>query len=256
MYKVFKRFCNFLISGLGLIILSPVFLVLAIMSKIFIGDGPIILKQARVGKGGRIFMYYKFRSMTNAKDKDGNLLPDDVRLTKFGKLLRTTSLDELPQLWNIFKGDMNLIGPRPQMIENDIFYSKQVYKALDTTPGITGYSQVNGRNGVSWTTRLKQDMYYVEHESLWLDIKIFFKTIAVVFEKSNIVKEQYLRYGDELLDKGLITENEHKAYKLKSRELEARCGLGEKLNIKDFALNNDRDMPVVSDVKEYNDKVA
>lgn len=192
--------------------------------------------------------------MTNEKDEKGNLLPDDVRLTKFGKILRTTSLDELPQLWNILKGEMSLIGPRPQMIENDIFYSKQVSRALGTTPGITGYSQVNGRNGVSWTTRLKQDMYYVEHESLWLDIKIFFKTIAVVFEKSNIVKEQYLRYGDELLDKGLITENEYSACKLKARELEARCGLGEKLNIFDYMLNTSRDMPVVSDVKTWSDE--
>lgn len=250
MYKVFKRFCNILISGVALIVLSPVFLCLFIMSKIMIG-GPVILKQARVGKGGRIFMSYKFRSMTNAKDKDGNLLPDDKRITKFGKFIRTTSLDELPQLWNIFKGDMSLIGPRPQMIENDIFYSKHVYRALDTTPGITGYSQVNGRNGVSWTTRLKQDMYYVENESFWLDIKIFFKTIKVVFEKSNIVKEQYLRYGDELLDKGLITQNEYSACKLKARELEARCGLGEKLNIKDYALNNYKDMPVVADVQAY-----
>lgn len=250
MYKVFKRFCNILISGLALIILSPVMLILAILVRINLG-GPVILKQARVGKGGRIFMYYKFRSMSNEKDANGFLLPDEQRLKKFGKILRATSLDELPQLWNIFKGDMNLIGPRPQMIVNDIFYSKQVYKALDTTPGITGYSQVHGRNGVSWTKRLQQDMYYVDHESLWLDIKIFFKTIKVVFEKSDIVKEQYMRYGDELLDKKLITENEYNAYRLKARELEARCGMGEKLNIKDFALNNERDMPVVSEVEEY-----
>ena len=251
MYKIFKRFCNIIISALALIILSPVFLLVALLVRINLG-GPVILKQARVGKGGRIFMSYKFRSMSNEKDKNGVLLPDEQRLKKFGRILRSTSLDELPQLWNILKGDMSLIGPRPQMIVNDIFYSKQVYRALDTTPGITGYSQVHGRNGVSWTKRLKQDMYYVEHESLWLDIKIFFKTIKVVFEKSNIVKEQYLRYGDELLDKGLITENEYNTYKLKARELEARCGLGEKLNIKDYALNNDKDMPVVSDIQEYN----
>ena len=201
-------------------------------------------------------MSYKFRSMSNAKDKNGVLLPDEMRLNKFGKALRATSLDELPQLWNILKGDMNLIGPRPQMIVNDIFYSSQVLTALDTTPGITGYSQVNGRNGVSWTTRLKQDMYYVENESLWLDIKIFFKTIKVVFEKSDIVKEQYLRYGDELLDKGLITDNEYNYCKLKARELEARCALGEKLNIRDYMLCNDKDMPVVAEVKEYNKKSA
>lgn len=250
--KFFKRFFNLILSVVALVILSPLFLILSIVSKILIGNGPVFLRQARVGKGGRIFIQYKFRSMTNEKDVDGNLLPDEVRLTKFGKFLRTTSLDELPQLINIVKGEMNLIGPRPQMVENDIFYSKQVYRALDTTPGITGYSQVHGRNGVSWTTRLKQDMYYVEHESLWLDIKIFFKTIAVVFEKSNIVKEQYLRFGDELLDKGLITENEHKAYKLKARELEARCGMGEKLNVKDYALNTVRDVAVPAEIVPYN----
>jgi len=252
MYKGFKRFCDILISGLALVVLSPVFLILFICSKISMG-GTVILKQARVGKGGKIFMFYKFRSMTNDTDENGNLLPDEKRITKFGNFIRTTSLDELPQLWNIFKGDMSLIGPRPQMIVNDIFYSKQIYKSFDVAPGITGYSQVYGRNSVSWSKRFKQDIYYVEHQSLWLDIKILFKTIAVVFSKSDIVKEQYLRYGDELLDKGLITENEYNACQLKAREIEARCGMGEKLNIKDFALNNQKDMPIVSDVQKYDE---
>jgi len=251
MYRFFKRLCDIIISGVALVVLSPVFLILVILGAICLGGNPF-LNQFRVGKGGRIFKLHKFRSMSNAKDKEGNLLPDDVRLTRYGKLLRKTSLDELPQLWNIFKGEMSLIGPRPQMVVNNIFYSKQVYAVYDVTPGITGYSQVYGRNGVSWTKRFLQDEYYVKHQSLWLDIKIFFKTIQVVFSKSNIDKEQYMRYKDELLDKGLISKNEHDAYVLKSREIEARCGMGETLYIQDFALNNVKDMPVVAEVEKYN----
>lgn len=239
------------ISGGALVVLSPVFLVLIILGFICLKGNPF-LNQFRVGKGGKIFTLHKFRSMNNAKDKDGNLLPDNVRLTGYGKFIRKTSLDELPQLWNIFKGEMSLIGPRPQMIINNIFYSKQVYAVYDVTPGITGYSQVYGRNGVSWTKRFMQDEYYVKHQSFWLDVKIFFKTIQVVFSKSNIDKEQYMRYKDELLDKGLITKNEHDAYVLKSREIEARCGMGEKLHIQDFALNNVKDMPIVAEVNKYN----
>lgn len=252
MYRFFKRFFDILISGFALIVLSPVLLLLLLFVRLFMG-GPAVLKQARVGKGGKIFKLYKFRSMTNETDENGNLLPDEKRLTKFGKFIRSTSLDELPQLWNILKGDMSLIGPRPQMVVNDIFYSKQIYKTFDVRPGITGYSQVYGRNAVSWSKRFKNDIYYVENLSFWLDIKILFKTIAVVFSKSDIVKEQYLRFGDELLDKGLITENEYNACQLKAREIEARCGMGEKLNIKDFALNNHKDVPIVAEVEKYND---
>lgn len=245
--KCFKRILDILISGLALIVLSPLFLILAIVVRINLG-GPIIYKQARVGKGGRIFMFYKFRSMKNAKDKNGVDLPDDVRCGKFGRILRSTSLDELPQLWNIFKGDMSLIGPRPQMISNEIFFVKERRLSYSVKPGITGYSQVYGRNNVSWTRRMKNDNYYAEHVSFWLDVKIFFKTIAVVFSHSNIEKEQYMRYADEMLDKGLITKSEYDTYQLKARELEARCGMGEKLNIRDYALINERDVAVPAEI--------
>lgn len=252
MYKYFKRFTDIFVSGLALVVLSPVFLLLAIVVRINLG-GPVIYKQARIGKNGKIFMLYKFRSMTTAKDSAGNDLPDELRHTKFGKLLRASSLDELPQLWNIFKGDMSLIGPRPKVPKDMIFFTKYYY-GTDVRPGITGYSQANGRNGVTWTKRLNDDNYYVDHMSLGLDIKILFLTVLAVFSRSNIDKEQYFYYGDELLDKGLITENEYSACKLKARELEARCGLGEKLNIFDYMLNTSRDMPVVSDVKTWSDE--
>lgn len=248
--KFFKRLLDILISGLALIILSPLFLILAIIVRINLGS-PVIYKQVRVGQGGKLFMFYKFRSMRDAKDKNGNDLPDEVRCGKFGRILRATSLDELPQLWNIFKGDMSLIGPRPQMIVNEIFFVKDRQISYGVKPGITGYSQVYGRNNVSWTRRMKNDIYYAKNLSFWLDVKIFFKTIAVVFEHSNIEKEQYMRYSDEMLDKGLISKGEHDAYLLKARELEARCGMGEKLNIKDYALNNVRDVAIPAEIIPY-----
>jgi len=249
MYKFWKRFFDILISGLAMIILSPVYLILAIVVRVNLG-GPVIFKQYRIGKGGKIFAFYKFRSMTNAKDENGILLPDAQRHTKFGRLLRATSLDELPQLWNIFKGDMALIGPRPKVAKDYLLFHKY-YKGTDVRPGITGYSQAYGRNGVSWTKRLNHDNYYVDNVSFGLDVKIIFKTIATVLSKSDINKEKYFYYADELLDKGLITKNEYDAVMLKARELEARCGMGEKLNIKDFALNNEKDMPVVAEVEAY-----
>lgn len=254
MYKFFKRFTDILVSLLALIILFPVFLVLAILVRINLG-GPVIFKQARIGKGGKIFSVYKFRSMSNAKDSNGVLLPDEQRHTKFGKLLRSTSLDELPQLWNILKGDMSLIGPRPKVPKDMLLFTKYYY-GTDVRPGITGYGQAYSRNNTSWTKRLQDDNYYAKNFSLWIDIKIIFKTISMVLKKSDIDKEKYFYYADELLDKKLISQSDYDYVMLKSRELEARCGMGEKLNIKDFALNNDRDMPVVSDVKTYNEKSA
>ncbi len=244
--KCFKRILDILISGLALIVLSPLFLILAIVVRINLG-GPIIYKQARVGKGGKLFVLYKFRSMTNAKDKNGIDLPDEQRHTKFGKILRATSMDELPQLWNIFKGDMSIIGPRPKVPKDMLFFNKY-YHGDDVRPGITGYSQAHGRNGVSWTKRFQDDNYYVDNLSFAMDVKIFFLTIVAVFKKSNIDKEQYFYYADEMLDKGLITKSEYDTYQLKARELEARCGMGEKLNIRDYALINERDVAVPAEI--------
>lgn len=251
MYRKFlKRTFDVILSGLALIILSPLMLLLAIVVRINLG-GPVIYKQARIGKGGKLFMFYKFRSMTTAKDKDGNDLPDDQRHTKFGKLLRATSLDELPQLWNIFKGDMSIIGPRPKVPKDMLFFNKY-YKGDDVRPGITGYSQAHGRNGVSWTKRLRDDNYYVDNVSFVMDVKIIFLTIVAVFKKSNIDKEQYFYYADELLDKGLITKSEYDAYHLKARELESRCGMGEKVNVRDYSLYKVRDVAIPAEIIKIN----
>lgn len=251
MYKFFKRLMDILVAGLFLIILSPVFLVLAIVVRINLG-GPVIFKQARIGKNGKIFNFYKFRSMSNAKDENGILLPDAERHTKFGKLLRKTSLDELPQLWNILKGDMSLIGPRPKVAKDMMLFTKYYYGA-DVRPGITGYNQAYSRNNTTWTKRLEDDNYYVRNMSLWLDIKIVFKTIATVLSRTAVDKEKYFYYADEMLDKKHITQNEYDYVMLKAREIDAKCALGEKLNIKDYMFCNDRDMPVVAEVKEYKD---
>ena len=244
--KFFKRFFDIVFSGLMLIILSPLLLILAIIVRLNLG-APVIFKQARVGKGGKLFMFYKFRSMSTAKDKDGVDLPDELRHTKFGKLLRATSLDELPQLWNIFKGDMSFVGPRPKVPKDMLFFNKY-YKGDDVRPGITGYSQAHGRNGISWTKRLNGDNYYTENVSLLMDIKIIFLTVVAVFKKSNIDKKQYFYYADEMLDKGLITQSEYDAYHLKARELEARCGMGEKVNIRDYALYKTRDVAIPAEI--------
>jgi len=251
MYSWFKRICDIVISALALVILSPVLLIIAICVRVNLG-GPVIFSQARIGKNGKIFQFYKFRSMSNAKDENGVLLPDDQRHTKFGKMLRATSLDELPQLWNILKGDMSIIGPRPKVPKDMMLFTKY-YHGVDVRPGITGYSQAYNRNNITWTKRLNDDNFYAKNMSLGLDIKIIIKTISAVLKKSNIDKEKYFYYADELLDKNFITKNEYDYVMLKSREIDARCALGEKLNIKDFALNNEKDMPVVADVKTYGD---
>lgn len=247
--RFFKRFFDILFSGLALIILSLLMLILAILVRINLG-GPVIYKHARIGKGGKMFMLYKFRSMTTAKDKDGNDLPDELRHTKFGKLLRSTSLDELPQLWNVFKGDMSIIGPRPTIPKDMLFFTKY-YHGTDVRPGITGYHQTHGRNGVTWTKRLNSDNYYVDHMSFWLDIKILFLTVVVVLKRSNIDKEQYFYYCDEMLDKGLVTQAEYDAYLLKARELSARCGMGETIIVQDYALNKVHDVAVPSTIVPY-----
>lgn len=252
MYSFFKRLFDIIISLMVLILLSPVFLLVAILVKINLG-GPVIFKQPRIGKDGKLFFMYKFRSMTNAKDKDGNYLPDEVRHTKFGKLLRATSLDEFPQFLNVLKGDMSIIGPRPKISKDMIFFNKY-YIGDEVRPGITGYSHAYGRNSNSWTHVLNCDNYYVKNIGIKLDVKIFFRTIIEVLRKSNIEKEKYFYYGDELLDKKLISQNEYSEYLLKSREIDARFGLGEEINIHDYQLNRRRDLPVVSEIKEYNKK--
>lgn len=186
MYRGFlKRSIDIIFSLLGLIILSPIFLIVYLSVILIIGR-PAFFKQERVGKNERIFRIYKFRTMTDARDKDGALLSDEERLTGFGKMLRATSLDELPELFNILKGDMSFVGPRPLLVEYLPYYTKKEHRRHDVRPGLSGLSQVNGRNLLGWDDRLAMDIEYVKKVSFLQDLKIVFSTFVVVFKRSGI----------------------------------------------------------------------
>ena len=183
--KFFKRFFDILFSLILIIVLSPVYLIISIFVLIFMG-WPVLFKQPRPGKDEIIFNMYKFRTMTNKKDKDGNLLPDEERLPKFGKLLRKTSLDELPEIFLIFVGKMSFIGPRPLLVKYLPYYTEEEHHRHDIRPGLTGWAQVNGRNLVNWDERFKLDLEYVNNVSLKMDLKVVLKTISVVFKREGI----------------------------------------------------------------------
>lgn len=180
-----KRFLDFLLACTGLIVLSPVLLITAILVRIKLGS-PVIFRQARPGKDEKIFKLYKFRTMTDEKDANGNLLPDDIRLTKFGRLLRSTSLDELPELWNILKGDMSVVGPRPLLVSYLPYYTDAEKHRHDVRPGLTGLAQVNGRNNLTWEQKFAYDLEYVRHISFKNDVKILFQTVAKVFARADV----------------------------------------------------------------------
>lgn len=181
--KVVKRLIDVIISGIGLIILSPVLLILCILVRTKLGS-PVLFRQERPGKDEKIFKLYKFRSMTDERDENGELLPDEVRLTRFGKLLRSTSLDELPELLNILKGDMSLIGPRPLLVRYLPYYTEEERHRHDVRPGLTGLAQVNGRNALGWEDRFAYDLQYVENLSLGMDIKVLGMTVGKVLKRS------------------------------------------------------------------------
>lgn len=183
--KFVKRGLDILLSALALIVLSPVLAVTAVLVRIKLG-GPVIFRQARPGKDGKVFNLYKFRSMTDEKDEDGNLLPDEVRLTSFGKKLRSTSLDELPELWNILKGNMSIVGPRPLLVRYLPLYNEEQRHRHDVRPGLTGWAQVNGRNTLSWEDKFRYDVEYVRNISFALDVKIVFLTVKKVFSREGI----------------------------------------------------------------------
>lgn len=186
MYKiVIKRFLDILISGIALIILSPLYLVLAILVRTKLGS-PVIFHQERPGRNQKIFTLCKFRTMTDERDEEGNLLPDTVRLTKFGSMLRTTSLDELPELWNIFKGDMSLIGPRPLLVKYLPYYTEEEQLRHSVRPGLTGLAQVSGRNLLGWDKRLAKDVEYVKNLSFLMDMKVIFMTVKVVLHHDGV----------------------------------------------------------------------
>ncbi len=181
--KCFKRCLDFLLSLCGIVVLSPILAVLAVLVRVKLGS-PVLFHQERPGRHEKIFKLYKFRYMTDEKDADGNLLPDEVRLTRFGKLLRSTSLDELPELFNILKGDMSLIGPRPLLVRYLPYYTEEERHRHDVRPGLTGLAQVNGRNALGWEDRFRYDLDYVNHISLGLDLKIIGMTVGKVLKRS------------------------------------------------------------------------
>ena len=186
---IFKRVFDLFLVLLSLPLILPIYLllVLLVLAKF---NSPILFKQSRPGLRGKIFNIYKFRTMTNERDKDGILLSDELRLTKFGKLLRSTSLDELPSLWNVLKGDMSLVGPRPLLVEYLPLYSSKQARRHEVKPGITGWAQVNGRNAISWDEKFDLDVWYVDNKSIWLDIKILSMTIKKVITRSGINQDR------------------------------------------------------------------
>lgn len=189
MYARFmKPIFDFIISFLGIIILSPVYLVLAVLVRIKLGS-PVLFKQERPGKNEKNFKLYKFRTMTDARDADGVLLPDAVRLTGFGKLLRASSLDELPELFNILKGDMSFIGPRPLLVSYLPYYTEKEKLRHTVRPGLTGLAQVSGRNFIDWDRRIAKDVEYVEHLTLRMDIRIIIMTVKTVLGHRDAVAE-------------------------------------------------------------------
>ncbi|MGH1352635.1 MAG: sugar transferase [Methyloligellaceae bacterium] len=180
-----KRLFDLTVIILLLPVITPLLLFLIIFVKIKLG-GPIFFQQTRPGLNGKPFRIIKFRSMTDKRDAEGNLLPDAIRLTPFGKFLRSTSLDELPELWNVLKGEMSLVGPRPLLMEYLPLYSKHQSRRHEVRPGITGWAQINGRNSISWEERFEMDIYYVENRSIMFDLKILFLTISKVFKREGI----------------------------------------------------------------------
>lgn len=190
MYKnFFKRFIDFLVSLIGLILISPLFFVIWIWLTIANKGAGAFFVQERPGKNEKIFKLYKFKSMTDHRDAEGKLLPDAERLTKVGKFIRKTSLDELPQLWNVLKGDMSIVGPRPLRTYYLPLYNETQKRRHEVRPGITGWAQVNGRNAINWYVKFEQDVYYVDNISFMLDLKILFLTVKEVLKRKGITKE-------------------------------------------------------------------
>lgn len=183
--KYIKRILDITLSGVAIIVLSPVMSITAILVRKKLGS-PIIFKQKRPGKDEKIFTMYKFRTMTDERDEKGELLPDSIRVTKFGKMLRSTSLDELPELFNIFKGDMSVVGPRPLLVQYLLLYNEQQKRRHEVRPGLSGLAQINGRNAITWDEKFNYDVEYVEKVSFALDVSIVIKTMIKAFKQEDI----------------------------------------------------------------------
>ena len=207
--KCVKRPADCFLAICAIIILSPVLLVTAVLVRAKLGS-PVLFTQDRPGKDEKIFKLYKFRSMTDKKDKEGHFLPDDQRLTVFGRKLRATSLDELPELFNIVKGDMSIVGPRPLLVEYLPYYTQEEKRRHDVRPGLTGWAQINGRNAIhSWEERFKYDLEYVDHISFAMDLKIAVMTIYKVFKKSDIQVGSEIKAGRLDQARGAISDEDN-----------------------------------------------
>ncbi len=223
--KYWKRVIDFLLSFIAIIALSPALLILTIIGAIVMKGNPFFT-QLRPGKNEKIFKLVKFRTMTCEKDKEGKLLPDEKRLTKYGGILRSTSLDELPELWNILKGDMSIVGPRPQLVRDMVFMNQEQRRRHVVRPGLTGLAQVNGRNTITWEQKLEYDLLYIDNGiTLIADIKILLQTVLKVVKREDTVREgtaSDMDFGDWLLQNGNIEKNE---YDNKQREANALLGV-------------------------------
>lgn len=209
--KYGKRFLDVLLAAAAILILGPVMLVTAVMVKIKLGS-PVLFCQPRPGKDGKIFVMYKFRSMTDQRDENGRLLPDEIRLAGFGKKLRASSLDELPELFNILKGDMSFVGPRPQLVRDMVFMTARQRRRHDVKQGLTGLAQVSGRNDISWDEKIRLDLQYIKKISFGRDFIIVLKTVKKVLKKEGIHAQEMATaedYGDYLLRTGRITAEEY-----------------------------------------------
>ncbi len=216
--KYIKIPLDFILSLIAIIILSPLLLIVAILVRIKLGK-PVIFKQQRPGKNEKIFTLYKFRTMTDKKDENGNLLPDEQRLTKFGKALRSTSLDELPELINILKGDMAIVGPRPQLIKDMLFMTKEQRRRHSVRQGLTGLAQISGRNNISWEEKINYDLKYIDRITFYGDLKIILKTAEKVFKKEDIETEG-METAEDLCDYLLRTGKINiEEYKEKIKEM-------------------------------------
>ncbi|MBQ8907576.1 MAG: sugar transferase [Clostridia bacterium] len=225
--KFFKRFFDFWLSLVALSVLSPIFLVLIIVGAFAMKGNPFF-SQPRPGKKGKdgkekIFRLLKFRTMSNAKDENGNLLPDEKRLGKYGKLLRSTSLDELPSLLNILVGDLALVGPRPQLVRDMTFMSEEQRRRHTVRPGLTGLAQVNGRNNITWEKKFEYDLEYIDKGiTLWGDLKILFKTVGKVLKRSDTVREgtvSDMDFGDWLMQEGKVDKETYDQKQAEAKEL-------------------------------------
>lgn len=220
-----KRELDILLSGGALIVLSPVLLVIALKVRKEMGS-PVLFTQLRPGKGEKIFKMYKFRTMTDARGKDGNLLPDEDRLTAFGEFLRSSSLDELPELYNILKGDMSIVGPRPQLVRDMVFMTKEQRRRHKVPQGLTGLAQVNGRNNISWEEKLAYDQQYVKRVTFLGDLRILLKTIGNVLKKEDINTDGMATaedFGDYLLRTGQVDRDTYERKQRIARKLCEKC---------------------------------